>query len=427
MKTLFEFRQIGESWGEEDTIEIKIYYDGSLFYKVNDDHMLNCFVKEKNPNEKLASDMAFLLKRHKTMIDNIPSELNDGKRYGYRHEIKLGEKLFWGNELQKIFTYEDTLKENAEAEDTIVQIIGLVKKMVDSAYPGFIDWDAISTRWFKNEKCSNYEFDGDYYCIENDCVVKKYDSDSWELKEFDGITVNQLKLYGKCTDPWAFEMKVLSIKTFEDPDWKALITAEDGAGIEISFWDDKYFDHPELYEIGKIGLYSICGDILNSPTPERQKQGVYLDVDEEERYREYIAGEKNTRGKKYKYIDDIDFALFSKSENFDETGVYNFRAVVNSPYYGEDENGEPNEKIVKGFSMALMNQIDKEYPRIINAQFDLENPYKGELEFGDGIKGVVKFSTGVLCSDNIGKYGENPTLAKEEKHPDTSEWEEAEE
>lgn len=30
MNTIFEFRQIGQSWGEEDSLEIKIFEDGSL-------------------------------------------------------------------------------------------------------------------------------------------------------------------------------------------------------------------------------------------------------------------------------------------------------------------------------------------------------------------------------------------------------------
>lgn len=425
MNTLFEFRQIGQSWGEEDFLEIKIFEDGSLVYKVVDNHMMNCFTEQKKPNKKLADDIAFLIYRNKEKLNDIPSELNDGSRGGYRHEVKLGEKLFYGNELKKILFYEDTLEPNAEGEDTIVQIVVLVRKILDSHYPNFIDWDAISTQWFKTHKFSNYKFDGHYYCIEDDKRIVEYDDDA-NATEITAFSIEQLRMYGKCTDPWCFEMKVLSIKTFEAPDWKALITAEDGAGIELAFWDINYFDHPENYEVGKIGVYSIYGDIELIPAPEKQLNGLWLRKDEEEKYSDYIAGEKSTRGKKIKYVNDLDFAIFEKTEDFENTGLYNFRTVINSPYYGENENGEPDDEIITGFMIPLMNQIDKEYPRKISAQFDLDNPYKGQLDFGDGLKGVISFGATPWITDNVGKYGSNQSIPYSEKHPDTSEWDDYE-
>ncbi len=421
MNTLFEFRQIGQSWGEEDFLEIKIFEDGSLVYKVVDDHMMNCFTEQKKPNKKLADDIAFLIYRNKEKLNDIPSELNDGSRGGYRHEVKFGEKVFSGNEFKRIFYYEDTLVPNAEEEDTIVQLICLARKCIDACYPDFIDWDAISTQWFRRTKHANYKFDGHYYCIEDDKRIIEYD-DNANPTEITDFTVEQLKMYGKCQDPWIFEMKVLSIKTFEEPEWKALITAEDGAGIEIAFWDDCYFDHPELYEIGKIGTYAIYGYVEVSPKPVKQIQGVWLEKEEESKYEEYILGGNSSRGKKHKYINDLDFAVFEKRNNFEKTGLYNFRAVVNSPYYGENENGEPDDEIITGFMMPLMNQIDKEYPRKISVQFDFDKPYKGKLDFGDGLKGVIKFAVAQTTSDNIGKYASNESIPYSEKHPDTSEW-----
>lgn len=421
MNTIFEFRQIGKSWGEEDSIEIKVFEDGSLFYKVIDDHMMNCFEKSKEANKKLADDITFIIRRHKECFESIPEQLNDGSRGGYRHEVKFNDYNYFGNELNKIFTYEDSLAPNAEDEDTIIQIIGLVKKSIDSAYPDFIDWDAVSTQWFKNQKISNYKFDGEYYCIENDKRLYQLDENAKEHVVSD-ITVDQLKMYGECLDPWVFELRVLSIKTFEEPDWKALIIAEDGAGIEIAFWDECYFDHPELYEIGKIGVYSIWGNIQTKPKPVQQIDGVYLEKDEEAKYEQYVYGEKSVKGKSYKYINDLDFAIFEKTEDFENTGFYNFRTVVSSPYCDNDEDGKPNDKIITGFMMPLMNQVNKEYPRKVSAQFDLEHPFKGDLNYHDGLKGVISFSTSTPLSDNIGKYGSNNSIPYSEKHPDTSEW-----
>ncbi len=425
MNTLFEFKQIGQSWGEEDSLEIKIFEDGSLFYKVIDDHMMNCFSEQKGPNKKLADDIAFLIYRNKEKLNDIPSELNDGSRGGYRHEVKLGEKFFTGNELKRIFYYEDTLEQNADEEDTIVQLICLARKCIDACYHNFIDWDAVSTQWFRTIKNANYKFDGHYYCIEDDKRIIEYD-DNANPTEITDFSVEQLKMYGECQDPWIFEMKVLSIKTFEEPEWKALITAEDGAGIEIAFWDVCYFDHPELYEVGKIGTYAIYGEVEVSPKPVKQLNGAWLEKDEESKYEEYITGEKSSRGKKHKYINDLDFAIFEKTDNFENTGLYNFRAVVNSPYYGENENGEPDDEIITGFMMPLMNQIDKEYPRKISVQFDLDKPFKGQLDFGDGLKGVIKFGVAQTTSDNVGKYGSNQSIPYSEKHPDTSEWDDYE-
>ena len=72
--------------------------------------------------------------------------------------------------------------------------------------------------------------------------------------------------------------------------------------------------------------------------------------------------------------------------------------------------------------MPLMNQIDKEYPRKISVQFDLDKPFKGQLDFGDGLKGVIKFAAVQTTSDNVGKYGSNESIPYSEKYPDTSEW-----
>ncbi len=164
MKTIFEFRQIGQS-ETKDSLEIKIFEDGSLFYKVIDGNIMTCSTKQKEPNKKLADDIAFLIYRNKKGLNDIPSELNDGSRGGYRHEVKFGEKLFTGNELKRIFYYEDTLAPNADDEDTIIQLVCLARKSIDAYYPGFVGWDAISTEWFHRTKLSNYKFDGHYYFI----------------------------------------------------------------------------------------------------------------------------------------------------------------------------------------------------------------------------------------------------------------------
>jgi len=420
MNTLFELKQTGKSFGEDCITEIKINEDGSLVYTIIDDNMMEDRTEEKSVNHELAKQISDLLIRNQRILNEIESELNN-RCMGYLHEIKFGDKQFYGYELRKIIDEKDIV-DNAEAEDSIVRLICIVRKYIDKFYPDFIDWDAISTQWFRKNKISNFSLDDDYYTVIDDKVFVY--SEEGELIPEKNVTVNQLKMYGKCSDPWLLELKITSIKTYEAPDWKALITGEDGAGIEISFWDDSYFDHPENYEIGKIGSYNLWADIQNSPKPIRQKQGLYLEESEDDLYVDFICGEKNIHGQKKgkKYISYLDFALFNKCDNFKESGLYNFRTVVGTVYYNSDENGDLDENSTMGFEIPLMNQILKEYPRRISAQFDLDNPYIGEFEIGDGLTGVIRFCVTENVGENIGKYGQNDDLSYDEKYPDTSEF-----
>lgn len=414
MKTLFEFKQTGKSFGELCITEIKINEDGSLFYSVIDDNMMENSTEEKPANQELAKQVSDLLIRNQNIFEENESELNT-RGIGYFHEVKFGEKQFYGYELKRIFCEEDIVG-NAETEDSIVQLIGIVRKYIDKQYPDFIDWDAISTQWFKEHMTSNYLLGDEYYTVRDGVVVEA--DEEGNVSEVKDITLAQLEMYGKCLDPWNLELKIIDIKTFEAPDWKALITGEDGAGIEISFWDDSYFDHPENYEIGKIGCYNIWADIQNNPEVKAFSEGLPLLNFEEEDYYDFVYDDfADVKTTKFK-----DVSFFEKTRDFEKTGVYKFRAVTSSVWFDSEEECAPDEEKHDGFEMALMNQSLREFPRIIQAQFDLENPFKGNLDNGYGIEGELKLFVSTAKSKNIGKYGDNKELTFEEKYPDTSDW-----
>lgn len=419
METLFEFKQTGKSFGEDCVTEIKIQEDGSLLYSVLDDNMMENTTEEKPSNPELAKQVAALLVRNTSIFEENESELNN-RNQGYFHEVKFGKKSFYGYELQRIFREEDIVG-NAEAEDTVVQLIGIIRKYIDRAYPGFIDWDAISTQWFKEHTCSNYLLGDEYYTVQDGVVVET--DENGNISEVKDVSVDQLEMYGKCLDPWNLELKITSIKTFESPDWKALVTGDDGAGIEISFWDESYFDHPENYEIGKIGCYNIWADIQNEPKAIAFSEGLRLTKAEEVEFSDFIYDDsEDVKTTKYK-----DVSFFEKTKNFAETGVYKFKCVVSSIWMNSEDEEVSEDSTHDGFEMALMNQALKEYPRIIQAQFDLDNPFKGCLDNNYGLKGELKLFVSPVKSKNVGKYGENPDISFEEKYPDTSEFEDFEE
>lgn len=414
MKTLFEFKQSGKSFGEDCITEIKIYEDGSLSYSVIDDNMMEAWTKEKPANEKLLKQVSDLLLRNQSIFAENDSELNN-RGMGYFHEVKFGDKRFYGYELRKIVDEEDII-DNAEVEDSIVRLICIVRKYIDNAYPDFINWDAINTQWFKEHMCSNYLLGDEYYTVQDGVVIEA--DEEGNISEVKDITPAQLEMYGKCLDPWNLELRITAIRTIESPDWKALITGEDGAGIEISFWDDSYFDHPEEYEVGKIGCYNIWADIQNEPKVKVCSEGLPILSSEEEDYYDFIyddfADIKTTK------IKNVSF--FEKTKDFESTGLYKFRTVTSSVWFNSEEESNPDEEQHDGFEMPLMNQSLREYPRIIQAQFDLENPFKGNLDNGYGIEGELKLFASTSKSKNVGKYGDNKEIAFEEKYPDTSEW-----
>ena len=93
MKTLFEFKQSGKSFGEDCITEIKIYEDGSLSYSVIDDNMMENWTKEKPANESLSKQVSDLLQRNQSVFEENDSELNN-RGTGYFYEVKFGNKKF---------------------------------------------------------------------------------------------------------------------------------------------------------------------------------------------------------------------------------------------------------------------------------------------------------------------------------------------
>ena len=83
MKTLFEFKQSGKSFGEDCITEIKIYEDGSLSYSVIDDNMMENWTKEKPANESLSKQVSDLLQRNQSVFEE-----NDSDCIYIRDEVK---------------------------------------------------------------------------------------------------------------------------------------------------------------------------------------------------------------------------------------------------------------------------------------------------------------------------------------------------
>ena len=418
METLFEFRQQDLSKKDSvEIIEIKIFENGELFYRINIEGRYK--TNETKPqNEKFAECTKNFLERKMKCVIDLPDKLENEKNATKSQYIKIGDKKIFGHDWQRNFDYTCLSKE-LQNEDQLVQVIGDFKNFIEKFYPNYIAWKEIGeNNWFEKPKIySNYELNDNYYIVCEDKVFT-FDEEKFQDVPVTNITASQLKMYGKCNDVPAIELKIKSIKEFESPDWKALISAEDGAGVEISFWDFEYFDHPEDYKIGKIGLFTLWGNIENSPKPRLSKNGVVFTKKEAEKYEEFVYdNEASVKTSEY-----TDFAFFEPTKDFENSGKYKFRTCIKSVLYASGENGEFLDNVFFGIEIPLMNQIYKENPRWVMAQFDEKNPFKGKLEVGRGLSGVLYFGGRKERGLNICKYGENAELSFDEKYPDTSEW-----
>lgn len=284
----------------------------------------------------------------------------------------------------------------------------------------------------------SYNYDGVNYAIQNGKVFKIVEDEGYVYT--DEITISQLEIYGEelIEKPVILELKVLSIK--EKSDGTAIITGEDGSGLEILFEDEDYKNRKEIYVIGKIGRYYIMADVLSCELPEDYKKGIRLEGEDAAKWYKWTEQEELIGLIDETYTDLDSVAVYSKTENFDDTGIYNFTSIVKEPgFVSLDEKlayDDEGELIYDGFKLCLPNQFNKTEPIFVLAQIMtgkfpariFQNlPEDDGIEFSYGgwpIKGTVKFSayygnewwSEKFEEDEIVRfYGKNKNISYEER------------
>lgn len=291
----------------------------------------------------------------------------------------------------------------------------------------------------ENNKIDNsYTYDGEDYIVQNGHVFKMIKDAGYQYT--DEITIEGLELYGErlIEKPTIVELRILSIN--EKTDGSALIKGEDGDELELVFEDDKYCEHKERYEIGKISQVYLFADILTCELPDDYAKGICLKGEDAAKWYRWIGQEE--------LIDVIDdtwtnlesAAVFSKTNNFDESGIYTFRSIVKEPgFVSFDEKpvyDEDGKLIYDGFKLVLPNQFNKQKPifvlaEIMTGKFPpriFQNlPEDEETDFresGWALEGTVKFTaytgdewwTGQYEDDEIiSFYGEKQYISYSER------------
>lgn len=282
----------------------------------------------------------------------------------------------------------------------------------------------------------SYSFDDMCYVIQNGAVFKLVDKEEYVYT--DEVTPSQLEIYGMelIDNSVIIELKILAIK--EKENGSALITGEDGSGLEIVFEDKKYSQRKSNYSVGEIGAYNLFADVFDSEIPDDYAKGICLKGEDAERWFQWTEVEENIG-----LIDEVwtnleSAAVYSKTEDFDEDGMYNFYALVKDPaFVSFDEKpvyDKDGELTYDGFHLVLPNQFNKAHPRFITAfivggKFPpriFQNLSEDEAaEFFSGgwaIKGRVKFfaqsnipNYGNKSEESIFRYGKNRSISFAER------------
>ncbi len=284
----------------------------------------------------------------------------------------------------------------------------------------------------------NCEFDGETYAIQNGNIFK-LEGDKYVYTE--EVTAEQLEIYGEdfVEKPTIFEMKILEIK--EKDNGMALITAEDGSGMKLTFVDKIYSSRNENYEIGKVGKYYLFANVSNAEVAEDYAKGICLTGKDADKWFEWTGDDAYVGIVDEAWTDLPEVTKYSEAEDFADTGKYNFYGFVNEPgFVSFDETpayGEDGELISDGFKLCLPNQFDRVEPKYVMADFDTgkfpERIFKDltedkDTDFSEGgwvIKGTVFFS--VYEGDDewwqerfqedevTKKYGQNYGVSYEDK------------
>ncbi len=258
----------------------------------------------------------------------------------------------------------------------------------------------------KEEVENTYQYDGEHFVVQKGNVFKMVEDKGYEYTE--EITPAQLEIYGESLieKPTILELKILAVN--EKTDGTAIITGEDGSGLELTFEDEDYKNRKDKYEIGKVGRYYIMAEVQTCELPEDYAKGIRLEGEAAVDWYKWTEQEELIDLIDETYTDLDSASVYSKSENFNETGIYNFTTIVVEPgFVSFDEKpvyDDEGELIYDGFKLVLPNQLKKNEPIYVLAQIMtgkfpariFQNlPEDKDTEFSYGgwsIKGTVKFS-----------------------------------
>lgn len=283
----------------------------------------------------------------------------------------------------------------------------------------------------------SYLYDGEHYVVQNNIVFKMIEDEGYVYT--DEISASQLEIYDEDLrdKPVILELRVLSIK--EKADGTALITGEDGSGLEFVFEDEHFKNRKDIYEIGTIGRYYIMADVLTCELPEDYAKGIRLEGEDAANWYKWTEQEELIDLIDETYTDLDSVAVYSRTDNFEETGIYNFTSIVKEPgFVSFDENLAYNEGelIYDVFKLCLPNQFNKANPIFVLAQImtgkfparifqDLPEDKGTDFTYGGWpIKGTVRFSA--YCGDDWWKdkyeddeiirfYGQNNRISYEQR------------
>lgn len=209
-----------------------------------------------------------------------------------------------------------------------------------------------------------------------------------------------------------------------------MIHADDGSGFDFWFVDNNYSKYKSQYVIGEKGRYRLFADILSAELPEDFRDGVILEGKSAKKWFEWVGDEVEDDASAIVSWSEI--ADYKETENFENSGIYEFNAIVNEPGFSENPGEEEGGDI---FQIAVMNQFNKKEPRYITAMF--QNPPYTFPEFeseeddeddmfcsGWALKGTMRFSVGRAPEgedeeepdeEQIFKYASNETTFAEDK------------
>ena len=287
----------------------------------------------------------------------------------------------------------------------------------------------------ENDKIDNtFTYDGDHYIVQNGYVFKMLEDEGYQYT--DEITPEELELYGNplIEKPTIVELKILNIKELSDG--TALIKGKDGDGLELVFKDEKYSKSKEKYEIGRISQVYLFADILTCELPDDYAKGICLKGEDAIKWYKWTGQEELIGLIDNTWTNLYSAAVYSETENFNETGIYTFHSIVVEPgFVSFDENqvyDEDGELICDVFKLVLPNQFNKRNPIFVLAQIMTGKfpprifknlPEDEETDFtesGWALKGTVRFTayTGEEWwaeqfedEEIISLYGEKPCIS----------------
>ena len=257
---------------------------------------------------------------------------------------------------------------------------------------------------------SSYELDGRRYFI---CDGEVYTNDETGERVKVDMLPSSLQIYGTCLDAALFELKITKITKIDNN--QALISAEDGAGIDFVFVEPDYSKNKDLYKISQKGIYEIKAELESVEVPQNCEDGVTLEGEDAKKFFDWVGDKVEDNAVATVGFEDV--AVYSPCKDFEHTGRYNFYGIVTNPscLSISEEIDEPDPEKTAGFTIPLMNQFNKEKPRFAEACFEYPKYYKGEIMHGWAVKAVLKFIGLHGTTNNIYKYGKNRTVCPEEK------------